>query len=451
MTVRPILRRWPRRAAGSASALLGALLLTAALVGCSTTQSESDPNSTYLTRAVEQAREGIAVTASVLESNEIEKVFDARLDVVGVQPVWLKISNLSAHSYVLFLRSVDPDYFSPYEVARRSSTVSDRSTEELYPLVRDHEVERFIPPGAEVEGYVYTHLDEGLKAINVELVGNQRVRSFNMLVKVPGLETDFADFDPVSIYRDDLSRLSEGELRNWLASFPCCTASEDGTLGDPLNLVLVGEIDNIRAALISQHWDVTAEITSSSLWRIASAFVFGSRYRYAPVSKLYVFDRRQDMSFQKSRALIDERNHIRLWLAPVTLDGLPVWIGHISRDAGVKFSGRFWPPFTHVIDPAVDEARFYIEQDLLYSRRVEKIGLVEGVGLAPVDAPRRNAEDDPYFTDGRRAVFFIADRRIPIDKLQVLNWSLPPEMEPYRENIFGLAPDGRVRPGSDGD
>ena len=425
--------------------------LAMVLFGCSSTAPPIDPDETYLSRAVEKARDGISITASVLSPNEIEETFDVRMDLVGIQPVWIKIQNLSAHSYVLLLRSIDPDYFSPYEVARRSSALSDESTDDLYPFIRDLEVRRFIPPGLETEGYVYTHLDEGLKAINLDLVGNRRLKSFHMVVDVPGLETDFEDFEPSRIYQKDLPSLSEGELRNWLASLPCCTSAADGTPGDPLNLVMVGYVEDVRAALIGQHWDVTAEISSSSLRRILSAFIFGSRYRYAPVSNLYVFGREQDMSFQKARAAIDERNHIRIWLAPVTMEGVPVWIGHISRDAGVKFSGRFWPPTTHVIDPAVDEARFYIEQDLLYSRRVRKIGLAEGVGSAPADAPRTNAEGDPYFTDGRRAVFVIGTRLSPIDELEVLNWSLPAELEPYRENIFELAPDGgeRIRVGGE--
>lgn len=139
----------------------------------------------------------------------------------------------------------------------------------------------------------------------------------------------------------------------------------------------------------------------------------------------------------KGAAVIDERNHIRLWLSPVTYKGVSVWVGHISRDAGVKFSGRFWPPTTHVIDPAVDEARFFVEQDLLYSQRVERIGLVEGAGAAPSGSPRTNAEGDPYFTDGLRAVFFIGKSLKSIEELEVLNWSLPAKLEPFREDIFG--------------
>jgi hypothetical protein len=84
----------------------------------------------------------------------------------------------------------------------------------------------------------------------------------------------------------------------------------------------------------------------------------------------------------------------------------------------------------------VDEARYYIEQDLLYSQRVQRIGLVSGVIAAPAVAPRLNAGGDPYFTDGLRAVFFVGDRLTSIDQVEVLGWNLPCEMEPFRENLF---------------
>ena len=408
----------------------------ALLVGCASPATRVDPDPSYLDRSVEKSQQGISVIASVPTDEEVEQIFGAPLNAVGIQPVWLKIQNLSAYSYVLFLRSIDPDYFSPYEVARRSSDIMATSADDIYPFIRDREIERYITPGAEVEGYVYTHQDEGLKSINVSLFGNKKMLSFHMTVEVPGLKTDYADLNFSSLYDEITPLPNENDLRLWLESLPCCTTTLDGKLGDPLNLVFIGDIEDIKAALISQHWDVTAEIDRTSLWRITRAFIFGSRYRYAPVSNLYLFGRDQDISLQKARAVIDERNHIRLWLAPVTYNETAIWVGHISRDAGIKLSGRFWPPTTHVIDPAVDEARFYIEQDLLYSQRVEKIGLVAGVQAAPANEPRVNAEGDPYFTDGFRAVFFIGQRLVTIDGLEVLNWRLPLELEPFRKSVF---------------
>lgn len=94
----------------------------------------------------------------------------------------------------------------------------------------------------------------------------------------------------------------------------------------------------------------------------------------------------------------------------------------------------------------MDEARFYVEQDLVNSRRIEKIGFVGEVGAASADSPRTNAEGDVCFTDGLRAVFFVGRRLVSLDELQVLNWSLPPEMELFRETIFGFGNRRRVTP-----
>jgi LssY C-terminus len=414
---------------------------TAALSGCVSSAPPTDVKGSYLERAVARVKEAVVVTASVLDQEGSEYRFGGRLDLVGIQPVWIKIQNLGPYTYILFLRSIDRDYFSPYEAARRASVLFDTDVETLYEKFRDAEIKHLIPPGQTVEGVIYTHLDEGLKAFRLDILGNRKTLSFDLALEVPGLTTDYADFQSTALYNEELKDLSLEKLRYWLKALSCCTSSKDGVPGDPINIALVGTVDDVRAALVGQGWDVTAELTSSSLEKMIEAFVFNSRYRYAPVSDLFLFQRAQDMAFQKARAAIDERNHIRLWLAPVTHEGAPVWVGHISRDAGIKFSGRFWPPTTHVIDPAVDEARFYLEQDLIYSNRVSSFGVIDGVGAATVDSPRRNAEQDPYFTDGLRAVFFIDDDFVPLERLEVLNWSLPPELEPFRESIFLPPPD----------
>lgn len=68
------------------------------------------------------------------------------------------------------------------------------------------------------------------------------------------------------------------------------------------------------------------------------------------------------MALQKGRRDVNQRNHMRLWLAPVTFQGQPVWVGQISRDIGVRLTRRTIT--THKIDPAVDETRWYLLQDL---------------------------------------------------------------------------------------
>jgi LssY C-terminus len=400
--------------------------------GCSGTGPASVGEPSYEVRAVTGERDGVAVSAAPLSDQEGRAVFGMPLGAFNIQPVWIKIENLSAYPRWFFPISVDPDYYPPYEVARRVASSTSPTVEELYARLSERAIKPFVAPGGTVSGFVYAHADEGFKAFNVDLVGHHTIESFHFAVPVPGLKTD--EDRLFEIGSQTPPSLDDDALRQWLHDLPCCTVAADGRVGDPLNIVLIGSLDTVRSALVSRHWDVTARLTTASLWHVATAFIFGSQYRYAPISALYVFERVQDATFQKPRNVINERNHMRLWRAPVSHRGQPVWVGQVSRDVGVKLSRRVWPPTTHVIDPDVDDARYYVVEDLFYGGQISRIGFVGGVGEASPGAPRRNAESDPYFTDGMRAVLFLSERSVPFARVELLDWQYPSFMQPFRPN-----------------
>ena len=134
----------------------------------------------------------------------------------------------------------------------------------------------------------------------------------------------------------------------------------------------------------------------------------GWEYRYSPVSALFLFGRSQDFALQRVRKSINERLHLRLWITPMRYQGLPVWVGQVSRDIGVRFTWRTWNLTTHRIDPNVDEARDYVVEDLLQAERLELAGYVDGVGACDRDSPRHNLTGDPYYTDGKRAAVVVS-------------------------------------------
>jgi hypothetical protein len=144
------------------------------------------------------------------------------------------------------------------------------------------------------------------------------------------------------------------------------------------------------------------------------------------VSPLYVFGRKEDVVAQKARNTINERIHARFWLTPYTFDGRRVWIGQVSRDIGVRLTDQTWNLTTHKIAPDVDFDRTYFLQDLFLSGFVERYGYVNGVGAAPVSAPRPNLTGDPYYTDGLRAVIFLSNQTIPLGDIDRLAWETPP-------------------------
>ena len=179
--------------------------------------------------------------------------------------------------------------------------------------------------------------------------------------------------------------------------------------GDPLNLVIVGDRASIQECLSS--WDETESITLGTSWKTAKAFLLESQYRYSPVSPLHLHGRQQDFALQRARQSLNQRLHLRLWTTKIRYDSQPVWIGQVSRDIGVRLTPKTWNLMTHQIDPNVDEARDYVLDDLLASRRVSRLGFVPGVEAAPATAPRHNLTGDPYFTDGKRAFAILSRTR----------------------------------------
>ncbi len=152
--------------------------------------------------------------------------------------------------------------------------------------------------------------------------------------------------------------------------------------------------------------------------------MFGSRYRYGPVSPLYLFDRHQDFAVQKARASVNQRIHMRLWLAPVTVNGTPVWVGQISRDIGVRLTSKTIT--THKIDAQVDDARAYLLQDIYYSQGLSRYAYARGVGAAAPQNPRVNYTGDPYWTDGLRQVMWLSVDPVPYNRVTLVPWEKGP-------------------------
>ena len=117
------------------------------------------------------------------------------------------------------------------------------------------------------------------------------------------------------------------------------------------------------------------------------------------------------VALQKARDTVSLRNHLRLWLAPFTINGLQVWVGQISRDIGIKLTTQSWYLTTHRISPEVDQDRFYLLQDLMMSGAVSRFGFVRGAGVSSLPNPRVNLTGDPYLTDGLRLVLFLNEPR----------------------------------------
>jgi hypothetical protein len=367
--------------------------------GCATFNPRPVEEIPFRERAQTQDKGNVRVTAAVPSAEESKRLFGVDMYKRGVQPIWLEIENKDEEPVYFLPIGLDPNYFSPIEAAYVNHFgFKTPANEEMNRFFYEQRKDIRIAPASVRSGFVYTPVDEGTKAFNVDLMGeDHEIRTFTFFINVPGIRPDHQQVDFEALYsKDQIVSYDKEGLRKALESLPCCVTGKDGKeYGDPLNLVVI------------------------------MSFIFGGRYRYSPVSPLYVYGRRQDAAFQKARGTIHERNHLRLWLSPMRFKGNPVWVGQISRDIGVRFTTK--TILTHKIDPDVDETRDFLIQDLWYSQGLKKLAYVKGVGPAPISEPRGNLTGDPYFTDGLRAVLWVSSDLVELDAVELGEWEIPLE------------------------
>ncbi|MGD8985414.1 MAG: LssY C-terminal domain-containing protein [Desulfobacteraceae bacterium] len=396
--------------------LLVVWLLT--VFGCASFNPRPIEEVPFKARAKTKSENNVRVTAAVLSAEESKAVFDLDLYKKGIQPIWIEIENNDEERVWFAPVGVDRDYFSPLEVAYMHHRAFSKETNyRIDKYLHEQGIRGHIEPGRVKSGFVFTCLDLGTKIVNVDLVGEDHdVRTFTFFISVPGLKVSYADVDFEKLYPKDeiVSYEDEEDLRKALEGLPCCSTNADGSeQADPLNLVVIGNGRTVHRALIRSGWDETGSTEK--------VVAITEQYRYTPVSPFYLYGRPQDAAFRKTRETADERNHVRFWLSPIRYKGKQVWVGQISRDIKVRYL-----PGIFRIEPAVDEARSYILQDLWYSQTLAKFGYVKGLGAASMSNPRNTLQDDPYFTDGYRLVIWVSRKPVSFSEVEVLEWEVRP-------------------------
>lgn len=190
------------------------------------------------------------------------------------------------------------------------------------------------------------------------------------------------------------------------------TRTADGLLGDPVNLAFEGTERDIHVAMRKAGWILAEENTLHSARKMVLAFLFRRSYPEAPVSSLYLFDRRHGFAYQQEvGGTTVKRHHIRFWRAPrgwVLPGGHRVrWLGAATYDRSVGFS-RFTWQVTHKIDENTDVERDYVVDTLLHADREIPVGVIKDYSTS---YHHRNGGGDPLRTDGHLPVVDVSGAR----------------------------------------
>ena len=194
---------------------------------------------------------------------------------------------------------------------------------------------------------------------------------------------------------------------------PRFTITADGLPGDPVNLALIGTLQQLRAAFATAGWSEADKLVLASSWRMIRAFVFNSPYPTAPFSTLYLFGRGQDIGFQKA---IDKsprkRHHIRFWAFSLARaqdtvgtasfwlntdrpsdDERVLWVGAGTRDTGFSLTQLTFQ-ITHATDADTNAERDFIVAELAKSKVIGDVKSYQSGQYLPTERVNR------YITDG---------------------------------------------------
>jgi len=179
------------------------------------------------------------------------------------------------------------------------------------------------------------------------------------------------------------------------------TRTSDGLLGDPVNVALLGREEQVHRALAQSDWVLADEVDFSSTRRIMTSTLRGRSYPNAPVSPLYLFDRRQDFAYQQEVAgSPSKRHHIRFWRCPGgwTLPGgyAVDWLAAGTFDRSVGLS-LFTLQVTHKIEQHTDVERDFVLETLARADPVVDVRLIENFSSG---YHARNGGGDSIETDG---------------------------------------------------
>lgn len=192
------------------------------------------------------------------------------------------------------------------------------------------------------------------------------------------------------------------------------TRTGDGLLGDPVNLALVGDGDQIREVMEKAGWVEADPVSLASALRIVASSLLRRSYAHAPVSPLFLFGRQQDFAYQQEVAgNPSQRHHVRFWRCPpgwLLPGGRRVeWLAAGTYDRSVGLS-LFTFQVTHKIAADIDVERDHIIGTIRDSRAQVSVEVIENFSTG---YHSRNGGGDAVHTDGALPVVDVSAADVP--------------------------------------
>lgn len=241
------------------SSIIGSTIIFALCIyACATFKKPAAINEAPIyERALTQESNAIRVSTAVVGDDEARQIFGIDLSRKNIQAVWIRIVNKADKPFVLLPTAIDPEYFSPLEVAYAFHTTlatDANAALDEHLLNLNFPIRSLINPESTASGYIFTNWQKGMKVIDIDLVGDGFSQNFTFFALNHKVKQGQDFFDRMrSLFPTDELQIveSKAELRQALEQLPCCVSSGEGRpSAEPLNVVIIGKLDDWTTAFV---------------------------------------------------------------------------------------------------------------------------------------------------------------------------------------------------------
>lgn len=171
----------------AAAILLGTAAAAMTLFGSFRFGPDSSHDASFITRAQQKSAPGVKVSISALGATESQQSFGEDLAKYNIQPIWLSIENETDDELAFLSITMDPEYYSPYEVSFRfHGLLSFSANRERDELFLRRQIASVLPPHSTTTGFVYGVLDAGIKYAHIVIAGKNHSETLDFSLPVPG-------------------------------------------------------------------------------------------------------------------------------------------------------------------------------------------------------------------------------------------------------------------------
>ncbi len=201
-----------------------------------------------------------------------------------------------------------------------------------------------------------------------------------------------------SVLAADLPRSPErpSGLDEMMDYLPPRVFNGEGREGDMVNLVFVGQQEDLQEAFQRAGWVRTDKWRPAFVWHLLR---HGTGDTKLPMARFYLFGRIQDYSYAlpEPNGVALRRHHLRIWKTDFTVDGTPIWAASATHDVAIEIAkrGRL---LNHRIDPEVDAERDFIAANLT---RASSASRQEYLRSRDPVLQAQTASGETYYSDGR--------------------------------------------------